>query len=381
MLGQVYLQLRRWGLLIFWVLLLLAPMVLSDFRMNQLGKFLTYALIALGLDLIWGYGGMLSLGQGLFFVLGGYGFAMYLKLQASGGKLPDFMFWSGLKELPWFWAPFASPVFALIAAILVPTIVAAVLGFFIFRSRVQGVYFSIITQALTLLVSIWFIGQQAYTGGTNGITDLGKAQIFGYSLLSAQIQHGFYFATVICLFLVYLLCRRIVKSRFGRVLVAVRDNEARVRFLGYNPVVIKTGVFALSAAIAALAGILYIPQVGIISPSGMGVVPSIEMVIWVAVGGRATLLGAIAGALAVSFSRSFLSETYPNFWQYFLGALFVGSVLLFPKGIVGSLQAMADRTGVLPVRWKLPWQQAQAPEKPRPETVHQIQPSRAPGGS
>jgi urea transport system permease protein len=286
-----------------------------------------------------------------------------------------------LKELPWFWAPFSSPIFALIAAILVPTIVAAVLGYFIFRSRVQGVYFSIITQALTLLVSIWFIGQQAYTGGTNGITDLGKAQIFGYSLLSSQVQHGFYFATVICLFLIYLLCHRIVQSRFGRVLVAVRDNEARVRFLGYNPVTIKTCVFALSAAIAALAGVLYIPQVGIISPSGMGVVPSIEMMIWVAVGGRAPLFGAIAGALAVSFSRSFLSETYPNFWQYFLGALFVGSVLLFPKGIVGSLQAMADRTGMLPVRWRLARQTPDAPEKPRPEAVAPIQPSRAPGGS
>jgi urea transport system permease protein len=192
-------------------------------------------------------------------------------------------------------------------------------------------------------VSIWFVGQQAYTGGTNGITNLGSAQLYGYSLLSPQVQLGFYLATVVCLGLVYLLCRRIVDSRFGRVLVAGRDNENRLRFLGYNPVVIKVLVFALSAAIAALAGILFVPQVGIISPSNMGVVPSIEMVIWVAVGGRGTLLGGIIGALVVSYSRSYLSESYPAVWQTFLGALFIGSVLLFPQGIVGSLHQLATR--------------------------------------
>lgn len=335
---------RRWGpFTLLMVILLLAPLMISDFRLNQLGKFLTYAIIAVGLDLIWGYGGMLSLGQGLFFVLGGYGFAMYLKLQASGGKLPDFMFWSGLTELPWFWAPFASPIVAIAAAILIPMLIAGVLGYLVFRSRVQGVYFSIITQALTLLVSIWFVGQQAYTGGTNGITNIGSAQIFGQPVLSSQMQHTFYFATVICLGLVYLLCRHIVDSRFGRVLVAGRDNENRLRFLGYNPVTIKALVFALSAGIAALAGILYVPQVGIISPSSMGVVPSIEMVVWVAVGGRGTLLGAILGAILVSYCRSFLSEGFPNIWQYFLGALFIGSVLLFPQGIVGTIQNLFNR--------------------------------------
>jgi urea transport system permease protein len=317
--------------------LVLAPWVLPDFRLNQLGKFLTYAIIAIGLDLIWGYGGMLSLGQGLFFGLGAYGFAMYLKLQASGDKLPDFMFWSGLKELPWFWAPFASPVVAILAALLVPALIAAVLGYFVFRSRVQGVYFSIITQALTLLTSLWFIGQQAYTGGTNGITNLGGAKLFGYGLLSPEVQLGFYFATVVCLGLVYLLARWVTVSRFGRVLVALRDNENRVRFLGYDPVILKVLVFALSAMIAGLAGVLFVPQVGIISPSSMGVVPSVEMVIWVAVGGRGTLLGAVIGALTVSYGRSLLSESYPAIWQLFLGALFIGSVILFPKGVVGSL--------------------------------------------
>ena len=326
--------------------LLLAPQYLSDFRLSQLGKFLTYAIIAVGLDLIWGYAGMLSLGQGLFFGLGAYGFAMYLKLQSSGGKLPDFMFWSGLESLPWFWVPFQNPIFAIIAALVIPALVAAILGYFIFRSRVQGVYFSIITQALTLLTSIWFIGQQAYTGGTNGITNLGSAQLFGKSLLSPEMQHGFYFATVICLTLVYIFTVWMTDSRFGRMLVALNTNEARVRFLGYNPVMIKTLIFAASAAIAALAGILYVPQVDIISPSSMGVVPSIEMVIWVAIGGRGTLLGGVIGALAVSYARSYFSETYPEIWQYFFGAIFVIGVIFFKAGIVGSVTNLINRLRV-----------------------------------
>ncbi|MEZ4708123.1 MAG: urea ABC transporter permease subunit UrtC [Caldilineaceae bacterium] len=340
----------RWGpFLVVTVLLLLAPQFISPFRLSQLGKFLTFAIIAVGLDLIWGYGGMMSLGQGLFFSLGAYGFAMYLKLLASGDKIPDFMFWSGLTELPWFWAPFSNPIFAVIAALIIPSLVAAVVGYFIFRSRVQGVYFSIITQALTLLTSIWFIGQQAYSGGTNGITNLGSAKFFGESLLSTNVQTGFYLATVICLAGVYVLTRWITDARFGRLLIALRDDEARVRFLGYNPVVIKTLVFTLSAAIAALAGILFVPQVGIISPANMGVVPSIEMVIWVALGGRGTLVGAIVGALVVNFGRSYFSETYPEIWQYFLGILFVAVVLLFPAGIVGSLM---QGFNWLRIRWQ-----------------------------
>ena len=319
------------------VLLLLAPQYLNPFRLSQLGKFLTFAIIAVGLDLIWGYGGMMSLGQGLFFSLGAYGFAMYLKLNASGDKIPDFMFWSGLTELPWFWVPFGNPLFAILAALIIPSILAAIIGYFIFRSRVQGVYFAIITQAMTLLTSIWFVGQQAYTGGTNGITNLGGAKLFGQSLLSPGVQTGFYIATVLSLALVYILARHITDSRFGRLLLALRDDEARVRFLGYNPVVIKTLIFTLSAAIAALAGILFVPQVGIISPANMSVVPSIEMVIWVALGGRGTLVGAIVGALMVNFGRSYFSENFPEIWQYFLGLLFIAVVLLFPAGVVGSL--------------------------------------------
>ncbi len=230
---------------------------------------------------------------------------------------------------------------------------------------------------MTLLVSIWFIGQQAYTGGTNGITNLGSAQIFGQPLLSPNVQKGFYLTAVVCLALVYILCVRIVQSRFGRVLVATRDNENRVRFLGYNPVTVKVMVFAVSAAIAALAGILYVPLVGIISPSNMAVVPSIEIVIWVAVGGRGTLIGAIIGALAVSYGRSYLSESYPDVWQIFMGALFIGSVLLFPQGIVGSLQLLAKRLQGKP---------AQQEATPRAENLPaerliSIQPSQAEGQS
>jgi urea transport system permease protein len=345
--------LRRWGpVLLLAIIFLLAPQFVSEFRLSQLGKFLTFAIVAVGLDLIWGYGGMMSLGQGLFFGLGAYGFAMYLKLQSSGDKIPDFMFWSGLKSLPWFWAPFQNPVFAIVAALVIPALMAGVLGYFLFRSRVKGVYFSIITQAFTLLTSIWFVGQQAYTGGTNGITNLGSAKIFGYSLLSSQAQHGFYYLTVASLLGVYVLARWLTSSRFGRLLVAVRDDESRVRFLGYDPVVIKTLVFALSGMIAALAGILFVPQVGIISPSSMGVVPSIEMVVWVALGGRGTLMGGIVGALAVNYGKSFFSESYPDIWQTFLGLIFIGSVLFFPNGVLGALKSASAWLKRVLADWK-----------------------------
>jgi urea transport system permease protein len=338
--------LSRWAVpLLCLLILLLMPLILSDFRLNQLGRFLALAIVALGLDLIWGYGGMLSLGQGLFFGLGAYGFAMFLKLHASGGKLPDFMFWSGLTELPWFWAPFSSPIFAVLAALAIPALLAGILGYFVFRSRVQGVYFSIITQALTLLTSIWFVGQQAYTGGTNGITNFGGAKLFGLAVQSKPMQQGFYLATVVALILVFVGSRWLVGTRFGRVLVATRDDESRVRFLGYNPVSIKVTVFVLSAAVAALGGMLYGPQVGIISPSMMGVVPSIEFVIFVALGGRGTLLGAIVGTLLVSYGRSYFSETFPDLWVFFLGFLFIACVLFFPKGVVGSIADAWHRRG------------------------------------
>jgi urea transport system permease protein len=321
---------------LFAVLLAIAPSFLSDFRLNLLGRFLTYAIVALGLNLIWGYGGMLSMGQGIFFGLGAYAMGMYLKLEAGGKELPDFMSWSGLDKLPLFWEPFRSPIFAIAMAILVPALLAVLIGFPIFRSRTRDVYFSIITQAMTLIVSILFIGQQPYTGGTNGLTNF--STLFGAPLITSQT--ALYFASGICLILVYVLCRWLVQSRFGKVLMALRDDEDRVRFLGYNPALIKTIVFALAAAISGLAGALYVPQVGIISPSALGVVPSIEIVIWVALGGRGLLFGSIIGALAVNYAKSYLSESFPAFWQFLMGALFVGVVLLFPKGLVGYLSQL-----------------------------------------
>jgi len=314
------------------LLLVAAPLLLSPFQLNLLGKFLAYALVALSLDLIWGYAGILSLGHGLFFGLGAYAMAMYLKLEASAGRLPDFMSWSGLEALPLFWQPFRFPIFAIAMAILVPMLLAAGVGWLIFRSRIQGVYFSIITQALAMIATLLFIGQQPITGGTNGITDL--QTIFGYPLAGATTQTALYLVTAVCLVAVYLLLRWLVGSRFGRLLVAMRDDETRVRFLGYNPVVPKTMVFGLSAGIAGLAGALFVPQVGIISPTAMGVVPSLEFVVWVAVGGRGTLVGAVAGALLVNYGKSSISASFPDFWQFFMGALFVGAVLFFPRGLV-----------------------------------------------
>ncbi len=315
------------------LLLLLAPTFLSPFHLNLLGKFLCFAIVAIGLDLIWGYAGMLSLGQGLFFGLGAYAMAMYLKLEASPGRLPDFMVWSGRSTLPVFWQPFASPLVAVVLAVAAPMILASLVAYLVFRSRIQGVYFSIITQALTLIASILLIGQQDTTGGTNGITDF--RTIFGFALADAQTQAVLYLVTVLCLAGVYLVSRRVVSSRFGRLLVAMRDDEERVRFLGYNPAKLKTLVFSFAAGLAGLAGALFVPQVGIISPAMLAVVPSVEMVSWVAVGGRGTLIGPIVGALLVNWGKSSFSATFPDLWQYFLGALFVGVVLLFPGGIVG----------------------------------------------
>ena len=316
--------------------LVAAPLLLSDFRVALLGKFLTFAILAMSLNLIWGYAGMLSLGHGVFFGLGGYAMAMFLKLESAGGKLPDFMFWSGLTELPFFWAPFQYAWFAIPMTFVVPAALAGGLGYLVFRSRITGVYFALITQALALIVSILFIGQQPYTGGTNGITNY--TTIFGFAINSPTTQIVLYYATLATLALTYLLCAWLIASRFGRLLVAMRDDENRVRFSGYNPAALKTIVFALSAGIAGVAGALFTPQVGIISPTMMGIVPSIEIAIWVAVGGRGVLLGAIVGAILVNGAKSGLSESFPAIWQYFLGLLFIGAVLVFPSGIMGLLR-------------------------------------------
>lgn len=327
-------------------LLFVAPALLSPFRLNLLGKFLCYAIVALGLDLVWGYAGMLSLGQGVFFGLGGYCFAMYLKLEASHGTLPDFMSWSGLSALPGFWHPFANPAFAIVAAVLLPAALAALLAYLLSRTGVGGVYFAIITQALAFIASTLFIGQQPFTGGTNGMTNF--ATMFGAPLKEAVVQEHLYQVTVLALALTYALTYALTRTRFGRLLVAVRDDEQRLRFSGYGPTAVKVVVFALAAALAGLAGALFVPQVGIVNPDALGIITSIQMVIWVAVGGRGTLLGPVVGAIVVNAAQSAVSESLPALWQYVIGALFVATVLVFPSGLAGAaswLASSALRTG------------------------------------
>lgn len=324
------------------VLVVVMPASLSGFRLALLGKYLCFAIIAIGIDLAWGYGGMLTIGQGLFFGLGGYSMGMFLKLQEAGpGNLPDFMVWSGVETLPGLWKPFASPVFALAGAVLIPMVVAAALGALIFRRRVRGAYFAILTQALTLAFAILLVGQQGITGGTNGLTNV--TTFVGYDLNDPVNQRSLYVLIAVCLGLVYLLARQIVQSRYGRVLMAVRDREDRVRFLGYNPTTIKIIAFSISAGMAGLAGALFVPIVGIISPAMVGIVPSIEMVIWVALGGRGTLIGAVIGAVLVNYAKTTLSEAYPSGWLYFQGLLFVVVMAFAPRGIAGLWRMYNER--------------------------------------
>lgn len=319
------------------VILALAPLFLSEFRVNLLGKFIAYAILAIGLDLIWGYAGILSLGHGVYFGLGAYAMAMYLKLEAADGKLPDFMSWSGLENLPWFWQPFSSSFFALAMALLVPTILAFAIGYLTFKNRIRGVYLSILSQALSIIFVVLFVGQQAYTGGTNGLTNY--KTIMGLSLASDSTRLLLYYIALALLVATYGLCRSLVSRRIGRILIAIRDGENRVRFSGYNPTTYKIFVYALSAAIAGLAGAVFVPQVGIISPAEMGIVPSIEMIIWVAIGGRGTLIGAVIGAILVNSLKSGISESFPDVWSYFIGFAFVLVVLFLPHGIVGMAKS------------------------------------------
>ena len=316
------------------ILAIIVPSIIPAFRLRLVGRFLSLAIVALGIDLIWGYTGLLSLGHGIFFALGGYALAMNLILQTSEGQLPDFFTLYGVKELPWVWQPFNSFPFTVIALVLIPGIVAGLIGYLVFRNRIKGVYFSILTQAALLVFYNFFNGQQELINGTNGLkTDTEK--IFGVLVGSAGVQRTFYILTVVCLVLVYLLCRRLTSGRFGRVLKAIRDDETRVRFSGYDPTGYKVLVFAISGAIAGIAGALYTVQTGIITPSIMEVGFSIEMVIWVAVGGRGTLIGAIIGTLLVRLAQTFLSESFPEVWLFFQGALFLIVVTVLPDGIIG----------------------------------------------
>jgi len=315
-------------------LLVVAPVLLSDFRLSLLAKYLCFAIVAVGIDLAWGYGGMLTLGQGVFFGLGGYAMGMWLKLQDAGpGGLPDFMSYSGLDHVPWFWRPFSSGWVALTAAIAVPVALATGLGLLIFRQRVRGASFAILTQALAAAFVILLVGQQRYTAGTNGLTNM--KQLFGYDLDDPANQRALYVVVAVALGAVYLLARQLVSSRYGRLLVAVRDAEDRVRFLGYNPTTVKTLAFAVSAGMAGLAGALFVPVVGIMSPALLGVVPSLELLIGVAVGGRATLVGAVLGTVVVNYAKTGLSEQFASGWLYLQGALFIAVVAFAPKGLAG----------------------------------------------
>jgi len=321
------------------ILILIIPGIVPDARLNQLGRFLALAIAALGIDLIWGYTGLLSLGHGVFFALGGYAFAMHLKLQippTASTQFPEFMSLYGVTELPWFWQPFYSFPFSVLAIFLIPAILGGLLGYLVFRNRIRGVYFSILTQAATIVFFNFFNGQQKLINGTNGLTDF--KTLFGATVNGRDTQYIFYILTILFLVATYALCRWLTSGRFGRLLLAIRDDEVRLRFSGYNPTGYKVLVFAISAGLAGIAGALFTVQTGIISPKAMDIAFSIEMVIWVAVGGRATLSGAILGALLVNFGKSFLSEQFPEFWLFFQGALFLIVVTVLPDGLVGWLQ-------------------------------------------
>ncbi|MFF7392475.1 urea ABC transporter permease subunit UrtC [Streptomyces scabiei] len=337
------------GFLLAAVLLLgIAPLALSDFRLNLLAKYLCYAIVAVGVSLAWGRGGLMVLGQGVFFGLGGYAMAMHLKLAdaaATGQTLPDFMQLYGTGDaLPWWWKPFADPAFALAMTVLLPMAVAALLGFFVFRRRVKGAYFAILSQALAAALAIWLVGQQATTGGTNGLTDI--QGFFGYDLNDPLNQRTVYFIIAAALLLLMALARQLFVSRYGELLVAVRDSEERVRFLGYNPANVKLVAYVVAAGMAGLAGALFVPAVGIISPALIGIVPSIGFVIGAAVGGRASLVGAVLGAIAVAWTQSTLSDAYPAAWTYLQGLLFVVAVGFLPGGLASLVTVLRRRRTV-----------------------------------
>ena len=342
-------QQRRWPLLILWVLIIAAivaaPSVLPVFRLNLLGRFLALAIVALGIDLIWGFTGLLSLGQGIFFALGGYVAAMYLQLNSSGdlpNGIPEFFSLYGVDHLPAFWQPFHSPWFTLVAIWLVPAVLAAVLGNLVFRNRIKGVYFSILTQAALLVFFNFFNGQQKLINGTNGLkTDV--TELFGQMVGSSEMQRGFFWVTAVMVILAWLSVRWVVRGRFGDVLIAIRDDEPRLRFAGYNPTLFKTIVFAIAGGLAGIGGALYTVQSGIVSPQYMTVPFSIEMVIWVAVGGRGTLVGAILGAVFINYAKSLVSEAMPQSWLFIQGGLFILVVTALPEGVIGWFQGDGPR--------------------------------------
>ena len=320
----------------------LAPestLYLPDFYLQLFGKYLSLSILALGLCLLWGFAGILSLGQAVFFGLGGYSMGMYLMLEIGtaeskyGEAIPDFMVWNQVKELPLFWEPFHSFGFTIAAIILVPTLFAIAFGYLTFRGGIRGVYIAILTQAMAYAAWLMFNRNEMKLGGTNGLTDFKR--ILGFSLHEASTQRGLYVITALCLVGAYFLCHRIISSKLGKVLCAIRDNEKRVLFSGYSPSGFKVFAFVVSAFLGGLSGALYVPQVGIITPSQIGVLPSLEVVVWVALGGREYLAGGPLGAVVVNGLRTILTSKYPELWPFILGGLFVIAVLIFPAGLMG----------------------------------------------
>ncbi|WP_066255544.1 urea ABC transporter permease subunit UrtC [Hydrogenophaga flava] len=316
---------------------------LSDYMVGLLGKIMCYAICALAMDLIWGYTGILSLGHGLFFALGGYVMGMYLMRQIGrdgnyGSDLPDFMVFLDWKELPWHWALSDSFIATLLLIVLVPGLVAFVFGYFAFRSRIKGVYFSIITQALTFAALLLFFRNETGMGGNNGFTDFKR--ILGMPLATQEMRMTLFVITGLTLLGFYVFARWLVASKFGRVLQAIRDAESRVMFCGYNPLPYKLTIWTISAVMCGIAGALYVPQVGIINPGEMSTAASIEIAVWTAVGGRATLVGPIVGAFLVNGAKSWLTVAFPEFWLYFLGVLFIAVTLWMPQGVVGLVKKL-----------------------------------------
>ncbi|AMV46038.1 urea ABC transporter permease subunit UrtC [Paraburkholderia caribensis] len=343
-LRRMFLHRGGYGSLIVLALLILVvfPLTLDVFRLNLMGKYLTYAFVAVGLVIAWGYGGVLSLGQGVFFGLGGYCMAMFLKLEASDPVstkiqstpgIPDFMDWNQLTALPLWWKPFHSLPFSLLAVLVVPGLLAFIVGFAMFKRRVGGVYFAIITQAVALILSVLIIGQQGYTGGVNGITDL--RTLLGWDIRGDHAKLILYFVNAVLLLAAILFCRRVTRSKLGTLLLAMRDKEDRVRFSGYDVAMFKVFSFCLAAVLAAIGGAMFTLQVGFMSPSFVGIVPSIEMVIYAAVGGRMSLVGAVYGAILVNLGKTWFSESFPNLWLFLMAALFIGVVMAFPNGLAG----------------------------------------------
>jgi urea transport system permease protein len=332
------------GSLLLLVLLLavVLPLSLDIFRLNLVGKYLTYAFVAVGLVMVWGYGGVLSLGQGVFFGIGGYAMAMFLKLEASDPittkiqstpGIPDFMDWNQITELPMLWLPFKSLPLSLALVVLAPMALAWLVSFAMFKRRVGGVYFAIITQAVALICTVLIIGQQGYTGGVNGMTDL--KTMLGWDTRTDGAKYILYYVCVGLLVASIVLCRWIQTSKLGTLLLAMRDKEDRVRFSGYDVSNFKVFIFCLAAGLSGIGGAMFALQVGFMSPSFVGIVPSIEMVIFCAVGGRMSLVGAVYGALLVNAGKTLFSESFPDLWLFLMAGLFIGVTMAFPMGLAG----------------------------------------------